>query len=175
MSRSQTAPPQRYPLCEIANDIGVELIVDGLSWVDPECAHRTHAGASILTYDALLLALGASSSRRMCTPTRSTTATSTSRCTGSSRTSSPATCAGWRSSHPGRTGWLLPLYELALMTAARACDMDVELEVTIVTPETPRSAVFGDVASEAVAELLADAGIQTISSAYAEVPRGARS
>ena len=36
---------------------------------------------------------------------------------------------------PGRMAWPLPLYELALMTAARAYDMQIGLSVTIVTPE----------------------------------------
>ena len=71
---------------------------------------------------------------------------------------------------PGRMAWPLPLYELALMTAARAYDMGVELATTIVTPEERPLAIFGASASEAVAKLLSDAGIETIGSAYAEIP-----
>ena len=55
---------------------------------------------------------------------------------------------------PGRMAWPLPMYELALMTAGRAYDMDVELVVTLVTPEDSPLAIFGLGASEAVAELL---------------------
>ena len=49
----------RYPLDELAEDIGVDLRVDSLKWLDPErrVAH-TEAGDQ-LSYDALLLALGA--------------------------------------------------------------------------------------------------------------------
>ena len=71
---------------------------------------------------------------------------------------------------PGRMAWPLPLYELALMTAGRAYDMDIELETTIVTPEDSPLAIFGASASSAVAELLARANVETITSAYAEVP-----
>ncbi|HWJ51177.1 MAG TPA: FAD-dependent oxidoreductase, partial [Solirubrobacteraceae bacterium] len=72
---------------------------------------------------------------------------------------------------PGRMAWQLPLYELALMTAGRAYDMGVELETTIVSPEDGPLAIFGSTASSALAAVLAKAGIKTIYSAYAEVPR----
>jgi sulfide:quinone oxidoreductase len=66
--------------------------------------------------------------------------------------------------------WPLPLYELALMTAGRAYDMGIELALTIVTPEDAPLAIFGVAVSSAVSELLEKAGIETIDSAYAEVP-----
>ncbi len=50
---------------------------------------------------------------------------------------------------PGRMAWPLPLYELALMTAGRAFDMDIEMPVTIVTPEDSPLAIFGEEASRA--------------------------
>jgi len=71
---------------------------------------------------------------------------------------------------PARMGWQLPLYELALMTAARAYDMDVHVDLTIVTPETAPLAIFGEEASKAVGELLSDAGITVVPSAHAQVP-----
>ena len=71
---------------------------------------------------------------------------------------------------PGRMAWQLPLYELALMTAGRAYDMDVELSTTIITPEDSPLAIFGSAASDALAELLERAHVKTINSAYAEVP-----
>ena len=70
---------------------------------------------------------------------------------------------------PGRIGWPLPIYELALMAAARAKDMNIELSITIATPEDAPLAIFGQVASEAVRQLLEDNGISTITSAYCEV------
>ncbi len=56
------------------------------------------------------------------------------------------------------------------MTAGRAYDMNIELKVTIVTPEDSPLAIFGQDASNAVTELLERSNIQTINSAYAEVP-----
>ena len=55
---------------------------------------------------------------------------------------------------PGVT-WALPLYELALMTERHARERNYrDLEIEIVTPEPGPLAVFGPVASEAVAEML---------------------
>ncbi len=71
---------------------------------------------------------------------------------------------------PARMAWQLPLYELALMTAGRAYDMNIDLSTTIITPEESPLAVFGSTASSAVAERLERARIKTINSAYVEVP-----
>jgi sulfide:quinone oxidoreductase len=48
--------------------------------------------------------------------------------------------------------------------------MNVELSVTIVTPEDAPLAIFGEEASRNVAELLEKSRIKTITSAYAEIP-----
>src|SRR5207253_473745 len=71
---------------------------------------------------------------------------------------------------PPRVGWPLPIYELALMTAGRAYDMDLEISLTVVTPEPQPLAIFGEGASAAVEGLLSEAGITTLTSSYAEVP-----
>ena len=46
--------------------------------------------------------------------------------------------------------WPLPIYELALMTAARAQEMNIELSITIATPEDAPLAIFGLGVSQAV-------------------------
>jgi sulfide:quinone oxidoreductase len=66
--------------------------------------------------------------------------------------------------------WPLPIYELALMTRERAHAMNVELAVTVVTPEGAPLEIFGDVASAAVAGLLREAGVTAITGARCEVP-----
>jgi len=59
--------------------------------------------------------------------------------------------------------------ETVLMTAARAQDMNIELPITIATPEDAPLAIFGQVASDAVRQLLEESNIRTITSAYCEV------
>lgn len=72
---------------------------------------------------------------------------------------------------PPRMAWPLPTYELALMTAERAFDTSAKLAVTVVTPEDTPLAIFGQGASAGIAQLLDEAGIAVITSAYAEVPK----
>ena len=66
--------------------------------------------------------------------------------------------------------WPLPLYELALMTARRAYDMNVDMSITLATPEDAPLAVFGSEASQAVERLLEENGILFIPSAHCETP-----
>jgi sulfide:quinone oxidoreductase len=69
--------------------------------------------------------------------------------------------------------WPLPLYELALMTAARAHDMGVDdAELTLVTPEDKPLAIFDGAGSAAVAGLLEAAGIAFAGDAYGEAYDG---
>jgi sulfide:quinone oxidoreductase len=57
--------------------------------------------------------------------------------------------------------WPLPAYELALMTAGEAREMGQDdLQVTVVTPERTALSLFGEQASQAVAEELSRAGVQ---------------
>ena len=56
---------------------------------------------------------------------------------------------------PATTGWLLPLYEAALLTA----NTNFGVEVSLVTPEARPLEQFGREASDAVAQALRDAGV----------------
>ena len=74
---------------------------------------------------------------------------------------------------PGETVWTLPLYELALMTARQAWGMGMEnIQFTLVTPEERPLAMFGGPASEAVAQMLSDEGIEFVGSSYPTVGHG---
>jgi sulfide:quinone oxidoreductase len=62
---------------------------------------------------------------------------------------------------PARVTWLLPLYELALLTASHARTHGVgDLEVTVVTPETEPLALYGRRASVEVGRALELHGIE---------------
>lgn len=65
---------------------------------------------------------------------------------------------------PGGVTWALPLYELALMTAARLEETSTAL--TLVTPEEAPLSVFGSEASARVAELLAEKGVEVLLRTY---------
>ena len=69
---------------------------------------------------------------------------------------------------PSRVTWPLPLYELALQTATRLAEEDVEVEIRLLTPEETPLGVFGHRGSEVVAGLLADKGIELMSGVHAD-------
>jgi sulfide:quinone oxidoreductase len=165
------AAAHRYPLAQIAADIGVELRAGELAWVEPD-KHVLHTKADqAIEYDALVLGLGARA-----VPRYEHAITIDDRCLDETLHGLIQDIEGGYVDSvafvsPGRMPWQLPMYELALMTAGRAFDMNVELATTIVTPEDSPLAVFGPAASSAVAQRLERAHIQTITSAYAEIPR----
>jgi len=161
----------RYPLAPIVGDAGAELICDELSFVDPvkQVAH-TKADAQI-EYDALVLALGAHARPRYKHALTIDDRKLDETLHGLLQDIEGGYTHSLAFVSPGRMAWQLPMYELALMTAGRAYDMGVDLAITIVTPEDSPLAIFGTQASDTVNELLAQAHIETISSAYAEIPR----
>jgi sulfide:quinone oxidoreductase len=163
-------PARRYPLARIARDAHAELLVDELGWVEPD-RHTLHTvGGRALEYDALMLALGARASARYTHALTIDDRRLDETLHGLIQDVEGGYVHSLAFVAPGRMAWPLPLYELALMTAARAYDMGVELTATIVTPEDRPLSIFGSSASESVQRLLADAGIETIGSAYAEIP-----
>jgi sulfide:quinone oxidoreductase len=163
-------PHHRYPLAPIVRDAGAELLADALAWVDPagQLAH-TEAGEQI-AYDALVLALGAKAHQRYPHALTIDDRRLDETLHGLIEDIEEGYIHSLAFVAPGRMAWPLPLYELALMTAGRAYDTNVELAVTILTPEDAPLAIFGIYASSAVRELLQQAHIQTINSAYCEVP-----
>lgn len=163
-------PARRYPLARIVGDAGAELLADELQRVDP-AAHEIHtAGGLAVPYDMLVLALGA----RIRVRYKHALTIDDRRLDETLHGLIQDVEGGYVRSlafvAPGRMAWPLPLYELALMTSARAQDMGLELASTIVTPEDAPLAIFGGTVSDAVAQRLNAAAIQILSSAYAEVP-----
>jgi sulfide:quinone oxidoreductase len=60
---------------------------------------------------------------------------------------------------PARRAWALPVYEAALLVAARAERAGAEVELTVVTPERVPLEILGGRASRAIGELLRRRGV----------------
>jgi sulfide:quinone oxidoreductase len=164
------APAARYPLGPILADVGAELVAGKLGWVDPEKQLVHTDDGQPVEYDALVLALGAKLYPRYKHAVTIDDSHMDEALQGLVQDIETGYLDSIAFVAPGRMAWPLPLYELALMTAGRAYDMNVSLETTIVTPEARPLAVFGQEASDGVSQLLRDANIRTITSAYAEIP-----
>jgi sulfide:quinone oxidoreductase len=158
-----------YPLAQVAADVGAELIVEEFGWVDTgERLAYTTSGVAV-PYDALLLAVGAHIKEAFPHVVTIDDGRMDELLHGVVQDVEEGYVKRIAFVAPARLAWPLPLYELALMTAARAYDMNVAVKLTLVTAEAAPLAVFGAQASAAVAELLADAGVETITGAYAQV------
>ena len=165
------ASARRYPLTRIVRDAGAELLADELAWVEPG-SHTVHTKAAVaLEYDALVLALGARAVPRYAHAITIDDRHLDSALHGLIQDIDGGYVKSIAFVAPGRMAWPLPLYELALMSAGRAYDMNVELATTLITPEDSPLAIFGATASGAVAQRLERVHVRTITSAYAEIPR----
>jgi len=159
----------RYPLADIAQDIGIELRRDRFSWLEP--ARRTvHTDGGLqLTYDALLLALGARRSERLPHALTLDDSRLDEQLHGLIQDLEAGYVHSLAFIVPSGRVWPLPIYELALMSAARAYDMDIDVAITLATPEKAPLEVFGTEVSTEVGRRLQASGIKMITSAHCEV------
>ena len=152
---------KRFPLRRLAEAAGARLRAGSVAAVDSERKVVTLENGQELTYDILLLALGAR-------PREAVTGALTFR----GPQDGPALSALLDKTTAGEihriafavptgAGWPLPLYELAVLTAEYATAHGTRgVETFFVTPEDHPLGLFGPTASEAVSELLASREIQ---------------
>jgi sulfide:quinone oxidoreductase len=163
---------QRHAISEIAADLHATLIAERFASLDPDArTARTESGAEI-HYDAILLALGARPHPRFPEAVTLDDSRLDELMGGLLEDVDGGYVHNLAFVIPARVAWPLPIYELALMTARRAYEMEVELAVSIVTPEETPLAIFGEGASTAVAAMLAECGVTVLTSAHCEVPDG---
>lgn len=159
--------PRRLDVMEIAQERGAQFRVGRLAAVHAEARQAETTNGGRISYDALVLAIGA-------TPEEALPGALTFR--------GQPDVAAYRELlsdlHLGRAGsvvfalpdgalWPLPLYELALLTAARVSALGVDgVRISLATPEERPLGIFGPAASEAVAELLDEAGIEVVTSVH---------
>jgi sulfide:quinone oxidoreductase len=165
---------RRYPLNDVARDIGADLVQDRFKWLDPHSSVVHTEGGESLEYDALLLAMGA-----RLRPAFSHGLTIDDRrldeqLHGLIQDVEDGYVHSIAFIAPSEMPWPLPIYELALMTARRAYDMQSDLSITVATPEDSPLAIFGATVSAAVQDLLNHAGIAIVTSAHCSVPEPGR-
>lgn len=155
-------PPRTYDLAALTADIGASLRLDRVEAVAHQDRRVRLASFAYIDYDALVLAIGA----------RTTTTVP-----------GALTFHDQREAHhirrmtsqlgegklkriifavPPGCSWPLPLYELALLTAAELPGSRANGEVVLVSPEATPLEVFGAQASQLVAGLLAERGVRFI-------------
>jgi sulfide:quinone oxidoreductase len=156
------APPRTYNLREIAADAGASFRLDRLAAVASH-EHRVRlASFAHLAYDALVLAVGA----RSIIGIPGALVFRDQRQIHHIRRMTSRLCSGELHrvvfAVPRGCSWLLPLYELALFTAAQLRERPADAELVLVSPELAPLEVFGAQASRLVADLLAEHGVRFI-------------
>ena len=152
---------QRFDLARIAGDQGATLVTDRLEGVWPDKRLVLQSGVQ-RRYDSLLLAVGAH--LRVGVPGAMTLAAPGFRQEFHRALDDIERGIARRLvfAAPAGTGWLLPLYELALLTANNLQERGATAELLVVTPEDAPLEVFGLEASEQLDRLLADRGIELL-------------
>lgn len=150
----------RFDLAEIARDHDAELHVDSAAGVDTAARVLKTHGDGELSYDSLLVTTGADPQDAV--PGALTFRGSADRPAFEVLLSDIDAGGVGRVvfAVPAGIAWPLPLYELALMTAGRADARDAPTRFAIVTSEEAPLGIFGLQASEAVAGLLRERGIE---------------
>ena len=154
-----TEPAQRYDWEGIARDRGARWIPDVLQAVRRDARELDTRDGPPVRYDALLLAVGARPEPALpgaitfAGPRDVLALKETIEALAPDRQHRIAFVA------MAGTAWTLPLYELALLTAAHGRRRGLDLAIELISPESAPLGVFGRVASAAVRRRLADAGV----------------
>lgn len=157
-----------WPVEQMCSEHGARFVRDAVASVDTGRRSVTLTGGDVLEYDALLVAVGARAERALDGrisvfrgPQDVELVHGLVQDVEGGYTSKVAFVV------PDGTTWPLPLYELALMLADRAHDMNMDdVRVSVLTAEGEPLDVFGAEASAAVRRRLHDAGIDLRTSVH---------
>ncbi len=161
---------ERFPLSDILSGQDIHHRVDSIAWIDRRLRQAHTRGGESLGYDALLLCPGA---RAQPAYPHAITILGGSQDADLAGLVSDLDAGAVRRIAflvPAAGTWQLPLYELALLTAARAAERGLDASLSIFTPEPIPMEAFGDQAGSAAHALLADAGIEVVCRAACQVP-----
>ena len=161
---------QRYPLARLAAEADAELLHDALVEVDTENRHVRTSSGKDLSYDELLVGLGAMMHPSFEHATIVDDARIDELLHGLVQDIEQGLVRHLAVVVPAPAPWPLPAYEIALMSSERAWDMEVQMRVTVLTPESRPLAAFGGEASLEAERLLTERHVEVVTSAYCEVP-----
>lgn len=166
------AQARQLPLARVADDFDVRLISGALAAVEPEARRAVTRAGERIGYDALVIAAGT----RM-RPAFDGALTIDDRTLGATlRGLVQDVEEGYARNlafvAPAQAFWPLPLYELALLTAHRAFDMNAEVQISIVSPESAPLAMFGAGITGELRRLLREARITFHGSSFAHYAHG---
>ncbi len=162
-------PAARIELTKFADQLGLRLHRDSLASVDPQTHRVLTKGGDSVPYDVLVVATGARSRDAVpgAVSFRGPMNAGAVEQVIERVVASPALRVAFTA--PAGPRWLLPLYELALLSAATLVERGVSSpRLVVVTAEHEPLEVLGPAASEAVRATLVRARVELITSAVPE-------
>ena len=160
---------QRRDLADVARSRGAEFVRGELAEVDVAGSSALTTDGRTLDYDALLVAVGASSEPAYSRVTTWTPELDQEVFGGLLADLEEGYAKRVTFVVPPNVAWPLPAYELALMTAWDARDMGQDdVQVTVYTPEDAPLGIFGTGATAALREDLEEAGIEVVTGVRVE-------
>jgi sulfide:quinone oxidoreductase len=157
-------------LQRVADDFGARLVVDVCEEVIPARSVIRCAGGEEIAYDDLIVAVGARTARPYERGITFGEPGAHEALGGMLADAEAGYLKHIAFVLPSGSSWPLPLYELSLMTAAEVRGMGIDdVQVSLVSTEPAPLSLFGPAASDAVAELLTDAGIEFIGASDAAI------
>jgi len=160
----------RHSVAGLASEFGAGVVRATLAEVDAAGRRAVLSDGSTLTYDALLIAIGARMEPAFAHAITFGTPGAAEELSGLLADLEDGYVRRVAFVLPSSAAWSLPLYELALMTARDIWSAGVDdAQLALVTPEARPLEVFGSEASAMVAELLAQQRIEFIGSVTPEV------
>ena len=152
-------------LSDVADEFGAKLTLAALEAVDDD-AHVARTSLGPLAYDFLLVTVGA----RAVPAVPGALTFGGSAHTEALRALLDELVSGTVKrvvfALPGPATWSLPLYELALQTAAHVQERGADAHLSVVTPEQQPLELFGAAAGKAIAKLLAERGVELLGQRY---------
>jgi sulfide:quinone oxidoreductase len=160
---------EHFPLAPLVARAGAELVPGVLVEVDPTQRTALTSDGEQHSYDALVVAAGATMQPRFAHATTIDDARMDEVLHGLVMDIEGGYVQRLAVVVPAPVAWPLPAYEVALMAAERAWDMQAEMEVVLLTPERSPLEMFGEQASLQISELLAERGVEVVTSAVSDV------
>ncbi len=160
-------PPPAIPLGDVCRDVGASHRRDALRGVDAEAriAH-TESGAEV-PFDALLLAIGASTEPALPGALTYRGMRDNEKIRELLHAAEHGEVGQIVFAVPTSIQWPLPIYELALLTATELQERGADTKLTLATHESSPLSLFGRRASDAVRDLLDQAGVELVTGARA--------
>ncbi|MFL5822021.1 MAG: NAD(P)/FAD-dependent oxidoreductase, partial [Solirubrobacteraceae bacterium] len=156
------ATPLTYDLRELLHGLGADYHMSRLVGVAPQVKSLQLESGRRLSYDVLVLAVGALADPGIPGAVTFRDQGDIPRLRNVIEDARYGRISTLAFAIPSCQSWALPAYELALLTAARLRDMRPRIEISLLTPERAPLEVFGGEISRRVAELLAERNVRFV-------------